>query len=177
MELHRTEFVHSSGGALIPVQILGIEPHEGNTRELVLGLKYGKNRKYARLLAHIVVDVIIHADWGFDLVTWAPTTAKHLHERGMDHAELIARHVGVLLELPVKRLLRRVNTVSQTGLDREERLVSPEFVSRPLGRLRQLHILVIDDVVTTGATFHAAATAIVNAGAVSVTCIAPSRTV
>ena len=93
----------------------------------------------------------------------------------MDHAELIARHVGVLLALPTKRLLRRINTVSQTGLDREERLTSPEFVARPLGCRR--NVLVIDDVVTTGATFRAAVAALVCAGASSATCIAPSRTV
>jgi predicted amidophosphoribosyltransferase len=93
----------------------------------------------------------------------------------MDHAELIARHVGVLLALRTKRLLRRVNTVSQTGLDRDERLISPEFVARPLGRHR--NVLIIDDVVTTGATFRAAMAAIVEVGAQSVVCVAPSRTV
>jgi predicted amidophosphoribosyltransferase len=92
----------------------------------------------------------------------------------MDHAELIARHVGVLLCLPTKRLLRRVNTVSQTGLDRDERLISPEFVARPLGRKR--NVLVIDDVVTTGATFRAATRALVEIGALSIVCVAPSRT-
>jgi len=175
MELHRTEAVRSNTGVLIPVLILGVEPHEGHTRDLVLGLKYGRKRMNARVLAEIVVDAI---DWdGFtcDVATWAPTTARHQQERGMDHAELIARHVGVLLAIPTKRLLRRVNTVSQTGLDRDERLMSPEFVARPLGRHR--NVLIIDDVVTTGATFRAATRAIVEVGAQSVVCVAPSRTV
>jgi competence protein ComFC len=175
MELHRTEAVRSNAGTLIPIQILGIEPHEGHTRELVLGLKYGRKRQNARALAEMVVGAI---DWDClpcDVVTWAPTTARHQQERGMDHAELIARHVGVLAALPTKRLLRRVNTVSQTGLDRDERLMSPEFVARPLGRHR--NVLIIDDVVTTGATFWAATRAIVEVGAQSVVCVAPSRTV
>ena len=175
MELHRTETVRSNTGVLIPVHILGVEPHEGHTRELVLGLKYGKKRQNARLLADIVVGAIYWNDFVCDVVTWAPTTTSHQHERGMDHAELIARHVGVLFALPVKRLLRRVNTVSQTGLDRDERLVSPEFVARPLGRHH--NVLVIDDVVTTGATFRAATRALVEIGAQSIVCVAPSRTV
>ena len=175
MELHRTELVRSNTGALVATQILGIEPHEGHTRERVVGLKYGRKRINARLLADIVIDSINWNDFGIDVVTWAPTTTIHQHERGMDHAELIARHVGVLLVLPVKRLLRRINTVSQTGLDRDERLVSPEFVARPLGCHR--NVLIIDDVVTTGATFWAATRAIVEVGAQSVVCIAPSRTV
>ena len=175
MELHRTEAVRSNTGALVATQILGIEPHEGLTRELVLGLKYGRKRVNARLLADIVVDSVNWSDLIVDVVTWAPTTASHQHERGMDHAELIARHVGVLLELPIKRLLRRVNAISQTGLDRDERLVTPEFVARPLRRHR--NVLIIDDVVTTGATFLAATAALVAVGAISVVCVAPSRTV
>jgi predicted amidophosphoribosyltransferase len=126
-------------------------------------------------LADIVVESVNWSDFIVDVVTWAPTTVSHQHERGMDHAELIARHVGVLLELPIKRLLRRVNAISQTGLDRDERLMSPEFVARPLGRHR--NVLIIDDVVTTGATFRAATQALVSVGALSVVCVAPSRTV
>jgi len=175
MELLRTEAVRSNTGVMVPVQFLGVEPHEGYTRELVLGLKYGKKRKNARILAEIVVDAIDWKNFTCDVVTWAPTTSRHQHERGMDHAELIARHVGVLLMLPTKRLLRRINGVSQTGLDRDERLVSPEFVARPLGRQR--NVMIIDDVVTTGATFRAATQAIVDVGALSIICIAPSRTV
>ena len=175
MELHRTEVVRSNTGLLIPVHILGVDPHEGHTRELVLGLKYGRKRLNARLLADIVVEAINCDDFTCDVVTWAPTTSRHQHERGMDHAELIARHVGVLLTLPTKRLLRRVNTISQTGLDRGERLISPEFVARPLGRYR--NVLIIDDVVTTGATFRAATRALVAVGVQSVVCVAPSRTV
>ncbi len=167
--------MRSNTGVIIPVQIFGVEPHEGHTRELVLGLKYGKHRRNARALASIVADALDWDEFTCDVVTWAPTTSRHQQERGMDHAELIARHVGVLLALPTKRLLRRINTVSQTGLDREERLMSPEFVARPLGCRR--NILVIDDVVTTGATFRAAVTALALAGASSATCIAPSRTV
>jgi predicted amidophosphoribosyltransferase len=60
-------------------------------------------------------------------------------------------------------------------LDRDERLMSPEFVARPLGRQR--NVMIIDDVVTTGATFRAASRAIVDVGALSIICIAPSRTV
>jgi competence protein ComFC len=175
MELHRTQAVRSNTGALVATQILGIEPHEGQIRELVLGLKYGRKRLNARILANIVVDSISWNDFFVDVVTWAPTTTSHQHERGMDHAELIARHVGVLLALPAKRLLRRVNTISQTGLDRDERLVTPEFVARPLGHQRS--VLVIDDVVTTGATFRAATQALVAVGALSIVCVAPSRTV
>lgn len=92
----------------------------------------------------------------------------------MDHAELIARHVGALTDVRCTKLLRRINSGSQTGMNRSERLVRPEFVARPMRGCR--HVVVIDDVVTTGATFRAAAYSLVEAGVRSVTCIAPSRT-
>ena len=165
----------SATGQLIRVVTIGVAPHDGDTRELVLGLKYNHHKHNALCLARIVAPFIPITDSGDTLLTWAPTTSAHRLERGMDHAELIARHVGALTRVHCKKLLRRVNNESQTGLNRSERLVRPAFVARPLRR--QSSIIVIDDVVTTGATFRAAAEALVLAGAQSVTCIAPSRTV
>ncbi len=144
-------------------------------RELVLGLKYNHQKHNALQLARIVAPYMPITNSDEILVTWAPTTPAHRLERGMDHAELIARHVGALARIQCKKLLRRVNNESQTGFNRSERLVRPEFIARPL--LRPTNVVVIDDVVTTGATFRAATHALVLAGAQSVTCIAPSRTV
>ena len=175
MELHRTEPMWSATGQLIRVVTIGVAPHEGDTRELVLGLKYNYQKHNALLLARIVVPFLPITNSSDTLLTWAPTTTAHRLERGMDHAELIARHVGALMGIRCRKLLRRVNNESQTGSNRSERLARPEFAARPLHRSG--NIVVIDDVVTTGATFRAAAHALVLAGAQSVTCIAPSRTV
>lgn len=153
---------------------IGVHPHEGEIRELVLGLKYGKSRSNAFHLAMALVSSIPELRSGQHVLTWAPTTPQHVRKRGMDHAELIARHVGALTGQPVKRLLRRTSITSQTGSGRSERLARPQFLARPLGRHQG--VVVIDDVLTTGATFRAAATALVSAGADSVLCCAPSRT-
>ncbi len=175
MELHRTEPMWSATGQLIRVVTIGVAPHEGETRELVLGLKYNFQKQNALHLAHIVTPFVSILNSNDTLLTWAPTTPAHRLERGMDQAELIARHVGALTRIRCRKLLRRINNESQTGFSRSERLIRPEFVARPLRR--STNIVVIDDVVTTGATFRAAAHALVLAGAQSVTCIAPSRTV
>jgi predicted amidophosphoribosyltransferase len=171
MELHRTEQMPSPTGALVTVTIIGVARHDQQVRNHVLQLKYGHERKHAFDLACIVAPIITkysHAD----VLTWAATNRKHIRERGMDHAELIARHVAGITGLPIRKYLRRMNTESQTGASRDERLRQPLFVARPLGRFRD--VVVIDDVVTTASTFHAAAKALVTSGARSVLCIAPS---
>lgn len=164
----------SSTGHLAVVTYIGVHPHEGEIRDLVLGLKYGKCRNNAFHLAMALVSNISELKHGQHVVTWAPTIPLHVRKRGMDHAELIARHVGALTGRPVKRMLRRTSVASQTGSGRSERLARPQFVARPLGQHQG--VVVVDDVVTTGATFRAAASALVNAGADSVLCCAPSRT-
>lgn len=171
MELHRTEQMSSPTGALVTVTIIGVARHEEHVRQHVLQLKYGHERKHALYLARIVAPIIAEHSQ-VDVLTWASTNRHHIRERGMDHAELIARHAAGLTGLPIRKYLRRINTESQTGASRDERLRQPLFVARPMGRFRD--VVVIDDVVTTASTFHAAARALVLSGARSVLCIAPS---
>lgn len=157
------------------IHVFGIREHEGSVRDLVLGLKYGAQKGAAVRLAEIVATAVRSEIAPSDIarVTWAPTTDARRTTREFDQAELIARHLGAMCGLRVRRLLRRINTGSQTASSRAERLARPEFVARPGVRG---HVLVIDDVVTTGATFVAAARALVVAGASAVTCVAPSWT-
>ena len=110
-----------------------------------------------------------------DVVTWAPTSARRRRRRGYDQAELLARAVAWRLGVPCRRLLRRVDDPRgpQTGRTRAERLAGPTFVARR--RVRGV-VLVVDDVVTTGATLRAAETALLAGGARSVRSIAAAAT-
>lgn len=154
---------------------MGVAAHEGVMRHAVLNLKYHGQRAVAKQLALVVVDAL--RDIEFDatqcVITWAPTTRKRAQRRGFDQSELIARHVGAYLHRPVRRLLRRCNAQFQTGQSRKNRLHSVSFIGRPV---RDVDVLLIDDVTTTGATFRAAARELARCGAHKVTCIAPSRT-
>lgn len=107
------------------------------------------------------------------VVTWAPTTDEHAVRRGFDQAELIARHLGALLGVRTVRLLRRTTRHTQTGQSRDHRLHNPSFVGR--GRAMCRAVIVVDDVVTTGATLLCAAKRLTRDGYLLIICIAPSH--
>ena len=145
-------------------------PFTGRARDVILGLKYRNRRQVAAHLAGLVVNRIVanrdHVD--IDVVTWAPTSASRRRERGFDQGEAIARNVARQLGLPCRRLIERSarNGPTQTGRPRLERLHGPDFRVRPnVGGLR---VLIVDDVVTTGATLASAERALSEAGVESV---------
>ena len=76
--------------------------------------------------------------------------------------------------MPCHELLIRVNTESQTGKSRAERLVHPQFRARAL--LDSVSVVIIDDVITTGATLRAAASALRLVGVFDVYCVAVAKT-
>lgn len=147
--------------------------YEGVVREVVARLKYRNARAavdwLAAAMAHSLPPARVH-----DVVTWAPTTRAHRRARGFDHAELLARRVAARLRVPVRPLLARAPGDAQTGRDRAARRLGPRFTAR--GDLSGRQVLLIDDVVTTGATVTAAAAALRRAGARNVDGLAAART-
>ncbi len=139
--------------------------YTGRARKVVLGLKYRNRRQVGRHLAGLVVNAIVaNGDHrGVEVVTWAPTSDARRRSRGFDQGELVARHVARQLGVPCRRLLARTGPAAgQTGRSRVERLLGPEFVARPGCEGRR--VIVVDDVVTTGATLRAAGAALRHAG-------------
>lgn len=146
-------------------------------RRLVLGFKYGNARSLARPFAERIVAELRRSSAadGIQCVTWAPTAPGRVRRRGYDQAELLAAEVARLLGVPCRRLLRRTGrSAPQTGRTRLDRVAGPAFVGRVPRSVA--HVLVIDDVITTGATLEAARRALQRAGARQVTCRAAAAT-
>jgi ComF family protein len=158
---HRCRFSLASTRAIrSPEGIRAAFAFEGVPRELIVALKFRHRRSAAGVLGAQMVRRLGLAD--VDVVTWAPTSARRVRRRGYDQAEAIARAVARQLGVPCRRLLYRSHGAPQTGRSRADRLAGPTFRAR---RPRKgLVVLVVDDVVTTGATLRTAADALRSAG-------------
>jgi competence protein ComFC len=147
-------------------------------RRIILNFKYRNQRSSLQLIGDVLVQRLRVEEMRklkrVDLVTWAPTTTKRRVERGFDHAELIAKYVAKQLAIPCYRVLARISDRPQTGKSRDLRLVGPTFLAQ---NLNTEHVLLIDDVVTTGATLNRASHALYQGGAGLVTCMAVASTV
>lgn len=114
------------------------------------------------------------------VVVPVPTTASRLRRRGYNQAELLARRVSAVLDLPLcEALLRPTARRSQTALtpaERRENVRGTFGASTPASsRIRGARVLLIDDVLTTGATASEAAATLERHGAETVTLLTYAR--
>ena len=148
---------------------------DGEVRRKIVAAKYHNERKWLREFARDIAAYLTHIGTPEHcVVTWAPTSDARRRSRGVDQSEVLARHVGAYTHLPVKQCLRKITDVPQTGAPRAVRLTQVAFVARVPSHVSS--VVVIDDVVTTGATMMAAVRALQREGVEKVMCIAVAGT-
>lgn len=158
--------ISSAGVVELPglARVGAVWRHEGAARELVLGLKLRGRRAFAEPLVDAMVRLVRRSGSEASVVVWPPCSRSDRRVRGFDHAEVLARGVARELGLPARPLLRRVGVVSdQASLPGAERRrnVTGAFEAIP----SPASVLLVDDVVTTGATLRACGGALRRAGA------------
>lgn len=136
--------------------------YEGVARHLVAGLKFGARLPLAPLMARALASALGPQDPEVAVVAVPPAPLRRLR-RGFDPAEELARALAVELGLRSVQPLRRASSPRQVGRGRRGRLASPPrvwSVERAPPR-----VVVVDDVLTTGATMRACVAALRRAGA------------
>ncbi|MGA2183693.1 MAG: ComF family protein [Bryobacteraceae bacterium] len=150
---------------------------EAELRELIHVFKYGRVKTLARPLGRFLAIALPRAE-RFDVVVPMPLHWMRRWTRGFNQSELLAREIARRASVPVRNLVRRAKaTTPQAGLTNAKRRanVSGAFRVRRPERVRGLRILLVDDVMTTGATASACARTLKQAGAARVTLLTVAR--
>lgn len=167
-------------GRLVPlssVEVPGVDEclvvlnYDELSRRLVAAFKYRGQSSTLDWFASAVAARVAWAELEPDLVTWAPALPASRRRRGFDQGQRIATRVAGFLGLGCAEMLARRGRRAQTGSPRDVRLRGPDIdlVSRAARSLATApRVLVIDDVVTTGATLSAVAQVLRASGAGSV---------
>jgi len=147
---------------------------KGIGQKLIHALKYKDNQQLGHILGTMFAEELLKANFQekYDLVIPIPLHKKKLRVRGYNQSECIAEPIAKELQLPhaPHGLIRKVFTKTQTRKDKVHRwsgLDNP-FVPNGECELNERRILLVDDVITTGATISAAVEALISAGATTV---------
>ncbi len=155
--------------------------HGASLARAIYRAKYDGDPNLAVALGALLVETFEAPPEPDDAIVPVPLHPRRLRERGYNQARELARPLARHLRVPVLTdvVARARDTPSQTRLDRaaRRRNVADAFtVTRPEG-LRGRRVLLVDDVVTTGATLASLRAALLAAGARSVRSVALSRAV
>jgi len=137
-------------------------------RRLIDGYKFCNTRSAYRSLAGLLFERIGQLPEGVVIVP-IPTNPSHIRVRGYDHTLLVARQLAKLQRRPIATLIRRATHTTQRGASKSERIMQAKGAFEVHSKLDpMLTYLIIDDVMTTGATLQYATKALLRAGAKNV---------
>lgn len=148
--------------------------YEGNVRHSMLRFKFYNARNHADTYGRLLAMKLIQEEIKFDLLTWVPISRVRKWRRGYDQVELIAKAVGKELGFaPVPTLKKLRNNPPQSGLqDAAQRRANVLGVYQVLDpdSINSKRILLLDDIMTTGATAGECARILLTGGAKEVYC-------
>lgn len=156
--------------------------YEGPVREAVLSLKFGKREENARFLGYALAEAVDARYFGesFDVITAVPLTGEKLSERGYNQARSIGTFLMQKLPEPLVHAEPDWNLLKKKGTDSAQHFLGAEARRKNIrnslrvssGRtLAGKRILLVDDIVTTGATVEECAAILKLNGATRV-CVA-----
>jgi len=157
--------------------------HEALPKKLIQKYKFTHQRASAKEITEIMAETFLNqnsdkhlASKNYLLVP-VPTASSRIRQRSFDHTQLLAAKLSSLLQIDFKIALGRLGQNQQVGANRSIRIsqVANSYFVRPRSSVKGRNILLVDDVVTTGATLSAAAKTLRRSGARSVDALVFSK--
>jgi ComF family protein len=146
--------------------IVHLGAYHGHLERAVRALKFGKNRNVAVPLGKRLAQGIQEASWQVDAVVPIPLFVLRQQTRGYNQARELAKSLAAALDVPKLEALQRVkSTKRQAKLGKTERSSNVREAFEVVQNVRNLEIILVDDVYTSGATATECALALIEAGA------------
>lgn len=133
-------------------------------KRLLNDYKFESHREAAKPLAELL-DYALPLLPADTIVTWVPTTPAHIRARGFDHARLLAHEFAQRRDMQIRPLLERHQTLSQHELSRSAREAAAKQAFGLRDSPAPSSVLLIDDILTTGATLRACTSLLRSTGA------------
>lgn len=162
----------------VPIHIQDYEPqilsglcatghHTGKLQQAIQSLKYNNTPQLAQSLGQRLITVLQQKAWAVDAILPVPLFADRLQKRGYNQAYLLSQPIEKHFNIPVQQdwIQRYRDTNQQVGLNAHERRENVKDAFIASQEVTDKAVLLIDDVVTTGATLDECATALFEVGA------------
>jgi ComF family protein len=148
--------------------------YEGVLAEAINHLKFHGLKRLAKPLGMLLLNFDLS---GIDGIVPVPLNIKRMRERGFNQSLLIARVISNKTKNPllINTLLKKKETPPQTGLFARERLLNLKNAFEVNGDIRGLKLILVDDVMTTGATVRECSKELIKAGAKEVIVLTLAR--
>ena len=141
-------------------------------QNVIHALKYNKQFKLGNYLGKILAEGIFSKNWVIDIIIPVPINHLKRAERGFNQSDFIVKGISTVLQIPysTKSIKRTRYTDSQTALKLQERAKNVEnaFKVKNINKVKNKNILLVDDVITTGATTLECAKVLIDSGAATV---------
>ena len=144
--------------------------YQDDVRKSILNYKFGNRRSYAQSYARLLAQKLKEAyPEGFDILTWVPISRRRKLKRGFDQVEKLAVALSAHLEMQPVRTLKKIrHNRPQSGISgpahRRANVLGAYKVIQP-EQLWNKRVLLLDDIITTGATVGECARMLLTAGA------------
>lgn len=145
-------------------EIFVVGLYSGVLRDLIGVIKFNHQRGAVGMPAELLSRRITESGLKFDAIIPVPTSPSRIRQRGFDHTKELAKSLSKILGVAVQTPIYRQKFARQVGQNREKRLLQAKNQFKVNGKVGG-NILLVDDVITTGATIAACSALLKGAGA------------